>query len=355
MKVHELDTPALVVDLDILERNLARVADYAKAHNLRLRPHTKTHKSPVIAQRQLDLGASGLTVAKVGEAETLMQKLPPVDLLVAFPLFGKAKTERLKQVAKNTPVTVALDSLAAAEQLTGLDVGVLVEIDVGLGRVGVTPDEALELAKQIGKIPGLRFRGLTFYPGHIKNQDEKALAALSQMLAEGVSTFRAAGLAPEIVSGGSTPALFQSHHIEGLNEIRPGTYVFNDLNTVAGGACSLGDCAASVLVTVVSTPRADTAIVDGGSKTFSSDRLSGSSEVTFGRVTEAPGIRFHKMNEEHGFLDIKDSERMLAVGEKLRIIPNHICVAVNLHETVYGIRGDEVETSWKVEARGKLQ
>ncbi len=355
MKAAELDTPALLIDLDIFERNLRRVADYANQHSLRLRPHTKTHKSPEVAGRQLALGAAGLTVAKVGEAEVLMEKLPPTDLLVAFPVFGGPKIERLRRVAAKTPVTVALDSLDAARQLEGIEAGVLIEIDVGLGRVGVTPAEALDLAREVRQIRGLHFRGITFYPGHIKDQDPEALARLSQDLARTVDQFRRAGMAPEIVSGGSTPALFHSHEVECLNEIRPGTYVFNDLNTVASGACALEDCAASILVTVVSTPRANTAIVDGGSKTFSSDRLSGSGDVTFGRVTEAPGTRFHKMNEEHGFLDTSAAEHGFKAGEKLRVIPNHVCVAVNLHETVYGIRGDEVERSWKVEGRGKLQ
>lgn len=355
MKVAELDTPALIIDLDIFEKNLRRVADYAKSKGLRLRPHTKTHKSPEVAKRQLELGAAGLTVAKIGEAEVLMGSLDPTDLLVAFPIFGGKKVERLKNVAAKTPVTVAIDSLPAAHELEGSGVSVLVEIDVGLGRVGVTPAEALDLAREIQKVPGIRFRGITFYPGHIKGPDPAALSLLSETVGNTVRDFRQAGIHCEIVSGGSTPALYHSHEIEGLNEIRPGTYVYNDLNTIASGACTLEDCAASVLVTVVSTPRANTAIVDGGSKTFSSDRLNNSTDVTFGRVVEAPGCRFHKMNEEHGFFDTASAERQLETGEKIRIIPNHVCVAVNLHETVYGVRGGEVERAWKVEGRGKLQ
>ena len=140
-----------------------------------------------------------------------------------------------------------------------------------------------------------------------------------------------------------------------VTEFRPGTYVYNDVNTVRTGACSWDDCAVLIMTTVVSTARKGHMIVDGGSKTFSSDRLSGSKEVTFGRIAEAPNARFHRMNEEHGFLDTTDSEREFKTGEKLRIVPNHICVAVNLHETVYGVRGGEVERSWKVEGRGKLQ
>jgi D-serine deaminase-like pyridoxal phosphate-dependent protein len=355
MKASDLDTPALLVDLDIFERNLKRVADYAAEHKLRLRPHTKTHNSSEVARMQLDLGAAGLTVAKIGEGEVLMESLPALDLLVAFPIFGPTKVERLKKLSQKTPITVALDSLSAAMQLSGVEAGILMEIDVGLGRVGVTPAVALELSRAIQQIRGLRFRGITFYPGHIKSEDPEAIAALSRMIASTVENFSRAGLAPEIVSGGSTPALFHSHEVEGLNEIRPGTYVYNDLNTVNSGACELADCAASVLVTVVSTPRQGTMIVDGGSKTFSSDRLNLSNEVTFGRVVESPGCRFHKMNEEHGFIDVSQSEKVIRAGEKIRIVPNHVCVVMNLHEKVYGIRNGEVERVWNVEARGKLQ
>ncbi len=355
MTFAELDTPAMLVDLDIFERNLRHVADYAASHNLRLRPHTKTHKSTEVARMQLELGAAGLTVAKVGEAEVMSAAIPEADLLVAFPLFGKPKIERLRAIARHTPVTVALDSLEAARQLEGLGVSVLVEVDAGLGRVGVPTHQALELAREVARVPGVRFRGLTFYPGHIKHPEPALIAKLSEEIGGLVSSFRRNGMAPEIVSGGSTPALFYSHQVEGLTEIRPGTYVYNDLNTIASGACTLEDCAASVLVTVVSTPREGAAVIDGGSKTFSSDRFSGSGDVTFGRVMEAPGTRFHKMNEEHGFLDVTQAERSFHLGQKLRVIPNHVCVAMNLHEKVYGVRGDTVERVWTVEARGRLQ
>ena len=357
--IQDLDTPALIVDLDIMERNLRRVADYCASHGLRLRPHTKTHKSIFIARQQLALGAAGLTVAKPGEAEVMLGA-EPRDLLVAFPVIGALKLRRLAAVAAITRVTVALDSLIAAQQLSqaaessGARFGVLVEIDVGLGRVGVAPGDALAQTQAIRALPGLDWRGITFYPGHIKDQDPEKLAGLSAMVGRLVEEFTAAGLKPEIVSGGSTPALYHSHEIQGLNEIRPGTYVFNDLNTVASGGCAMEDCAASVLVTVVSRAGSDRMIVDGGSKTFSSDRLS-SGGPGHGRVMEAPGAVFHKMNEEHGFIDLSKAERSFEIGEKVRIIPNHICVAVNLHEYVYGVRGGKLEEVWNVEGRGKLQ
>jgi D-serine deaminase-like pyridoxal phosphate-dependent protein len=364
MHVSEIDTPALVVDLDILDRNLDRVAEYTREHSLRLRPHTKTHKSTRIGKRQLDAGAVGLTVAKVSEAEVMLGAAPP-DLLVAYPIIGHTKLERLMEVARRTRVTVALDSNQAARQLSDaaravrVEIGVLAEVDVGLGRVGVSPGEPLlHLAQAIEKLPHLAFEGITFYPGQVKDMDESGLRAFTQvgeLLRSILADFRGAGLEVKIVSGGSTPTLFHSHELDGLTEIRPGTYVYNDVNTVRSGGCAMEDCAATILATVVSTAHAGQMIVDGGSKTFSSDRLVNSAEVTFGHVVEAPGARFHKMNEEHGYIDITRTELEFSIGDRVHIIPNHICVAVNLHEQVYGVRGETVEEIWKVEGRGKLQ
>ena len=166
---------------------------------------------------------------------------------------------------------------------------------------------------------------------------------------------RQAGLRPEIVSGGSTPTLFHSHRLPGLNEIRPGTYIFNDRNTVLCEACAQEDCVASIFTTIVSTAKQGQMIIDGGSKTCSSDRPGAGAEVSFGYVVEAPEAVFTKMNEEHGFVDVRRVDREFSVGDRVRVIPNHICVAMNLNETVYGIRGDTVEQAWRVEGRGKLQ
>jgi D-serine deaminase-like pyridoxal phosphate-dependent protein len=364
MHVSEIDTPALIVDLDILERNLCRVAEYAKTKGLRLRPHTKTHKSTRIGRRQLDSGAAGLTVAKVSEAEVMLGA-GPADMLVAYPIVGSGKLERLTEVARKTRVTVALDSEKAARDLSDaaraaqVEIGVLAEVDVGLGRVGVSPGQPLvDLARTIGKLPGLAFEGVTFYPGQIKAMDEEGRIVLGQVsdIVRGILTdFERAGIKVKIVSGGSTPTLFHSHEVGGLSEIRPGTYVYNDLNTIRSGGCGIADCAASILATVVSTARPGQMIVDGGSKTFSSDRPVNVPEVTFGHLVEAPGARFHKMNEEHGYIDMTAAEREFAIGDRVHIIPNHICVAVNLHEQMYGVRGDQVEEVWKVEGRGKLQ
>lgn len=363
MHISDLDTPALLIDMDVMERNLTRVSEYASQHNFRLRPHTKTHKIPALARKQLHLGAVGLTVAKVGEAEVMLDAEPD-DLLIAYPVIGAAKLQRLMNVAEHTRVTVALDSHEAVSQLSmaatqfGRTIGVLVEMDVGLGRVGVEPGEAiLDMARAIEQCPGLTFEGLTFYPGHIKNMDHTATAALqtvSEVVHGAVHLLESNGFEIRVVSGGSTPTLFRSHEISRMNEIRPGTYIFNDRNTVAVGGCSLADCAATILTTVVSTAVRDQIIIDGGSKTFSSDRAA-SGEATFGVICEAPEARFVKMNEEHGFVDVRHAGRDFKIGDRVHVLPNHVCVAMNLHEQVYGVRGDRVEQVWRVEGRGKLQ
>jgi D-serine deaminase-like pyridoxal phosphate-dependent protein len=364
MRISDVETPAILIDLDIMERNLARVAGYAREHDLRLRPHTKTHKIPALGRKQIELGAVGLTVAKVGEAEVMLNSGTP-DLLVAYPVIGRKKLERLMEVARAARVTVALDSVVAARQLSdaarsfAVDIGVLAEMDAGLNRVGVTPgQDLLDLARGIANLPRLSLEGIAFYPGHIKQMDEEAekqIEALSQLVERTIRDLRGAGLKVNVVSGGSTPALYHSHRVAGLNEIRPGTYIFNDRNTAELNACTYDDCAASILCTVVSTARPEQMILDGGSKTFSSDRLA-TGEPGFGLIVEAPGALFGKMNEEHGYVDLRRAERTdFAVGDRVRVIPNHICVAMNLHEQVYGVRKGVVEQVWTVAARGKLQ
>lgn len=362
MQIDSLDTPALLIDLDIMEQNLRRVAEYTKQHGLRLRPHTKTHKIPALARRQLDCGAVGLTVAKTAEAEVMLTA-EPADVLVAYPVVGRQKLVRLAEIAKKTAVTVALDSVVAASQLSeaasaaGVRFGVLAETDVGLHRVGVHPERLVEFIKSIAVLAGLSFEGIAFFPGHIRQveaESKQAFEAVARLVASILVDLREAGFEARIVSGGNTPSLFHSHLINDLNEIRPGTYIFNDRNTVFSNACTLEDCAVSVLVTVVSTAVDGQMIVDGGSKTFSSDPYWGP-EVSFGYLKEAPRAVFRRMNEEHGFIDIRQTARRFRVGDRVRIVPNHVCPAVNLHEFAYGVVGERVEHVWAIEGRGKLQ
>lgn len=362
--LQDLDTPSVIIDLDVMERNLARMAAYTREHDLALRPHTKTHKVPALALKQVESGACGITVAKVGEAE-VMAAGGLRDILIAYPVVGAQKVARLAALAKTVNITVALDSREAAEGISagvvaaGVTIGVLVEINTGFGRCGVTigPD-AVALAQYVQSLPGLRFRGVMVYPGRFltdASQREVLLADERQKCQAILDDFHAAGIPIDVFSGGSTPSAPMSERIPGVTEIRPGTYIYNDMNTVGTGVCALEDCAASVLVTVVSTAVPGRAMIDGGSKTFSSDRLRAGLEGGFGYIREDPTALLAGFSEEHGHLDISKSSRTYRVGDRLRVIPNHVCAMINLHCEVFGVRGDHVEVVWNVEGRGKLR
>lgn len=365
MRIEDLETPALVVDLDKLEANIARVAAYSSRHKLRLRPHTKTHKTPEIGRMQLEAGAVGLTTAKTTEAEVMLDS-GAEDLLVAYPVLGRAKTERLARVAKKARVTVALDSLEVAQGLndearsSGVEFGILVEANVGQNRSGVDPGAALiELAQAVDSLRHVRLEGFNFYSGHVWPPDPDGSAkwaAVSETVSRIRADFERAGLPCGIVSGGTTPTLFQSHEIEAMNEIRPGTSVFFDRMQALAGVCTIDQCAATILTTVVSAQDQTRVILDGGSKTFSSDPLRHAGDgAGWGLILDAPDARFYAMNEEHGRVDTTGTGGELRVGDRVRVLPNHICVAVNLHERIHAVRGDEVEAVWTVRGRGKLQ
>jgi len=364
MNYQELSTPALTIDLDILERNLDRMSAYCREHGVGLRPHTKTHKTPEVGRMQLDRGAVGLTVAKVGEAE-VMAAAGLDNILIAYPIWGAEKLRRIAALARDRSILLSLDSEATAQGLSqaagaaGATVGVLVEFDAGMRRCGVPPGPAtLELARKIEKMPGLKFRGLMTFPGNIWGTEadrEKEVKQVAARFEQALDPFRKAGMEVEIVSGGSTPSARLSHEIPGLTEIRPGTYAYNDLNTYYQGACGLEDCAARVVTTVVSTAVPGRAMIDAGSKTLSSDALGSGPATGHGRVMEAPDAALIKLNEEHGHLDITRSSHKFQVGEILTVIPNHVCACVNMHDEVFLLRNGQVEGTWRVAARGKVR
>ncbi len=361
MHYQDLDTPALVVDLDIMERNLRRMADYCAKHGLSLRPHTKTHKTPWLAKRQMELGASGITVAKLGEAE-IMAAAGLDQVMLAYPVFGSLKAERLARLAKQSEVSIAIDSAESLEWVAqaarNATLQVLVEIDFGMRRCGLPPgEEPVRLAAKIQARPGLEFAGIMFYGGHVHPDfegNERRLQRLATDLSRQLERFERAGLTPRRVSGGSTPSAFHSHQIPGLTEIRPGTYIFNDRNTVEWKACGWEDCAAFISTTVVSTSVPGQAIIDGGSKTFSSDTLACGKNGGFGIVRSHPEVTFVRMNEEHGYLQLPTGLGFQP-GDRLEVVPNHICAAVNLHERAWGIRGGEVVQEWEIKGRGKIR
>ena len=364
MRISQLETPAVVVDLDVMDRNLARMSAYCREHDLLLRPHTKSHKIPELAQRQIAAGASGITVAKLGEAQVMLDA-GINDILIAYPIVGGDKTAHLAKLAEQATISVALDSeevargISAAAVRHGVTIGVLAEMDVGFGRCGLSNEKDLvALAQTIASLPALEFKGLMFFPGQFTvAPDTRATlrAQVNEFLDRSMEAFARAGVPLAIVSGGSTPTAYESDQFHGVNEVRPGMYIFNDRNTVAISAASLSDCALSVIVTVVSTAVAGHAIVDGGSKTFSSDRFQVGDGVGFGLVKEDEAAIVERFTEEHGHLNIERSERRYRVGDHVSIIPNHVCTTVNMHDEVYGVRGDQVETVWRVAGRGKVR
>lgn len=370
MLLSELDTPAVVVDLDVMDRNLSRMADYCRDHDLRLRPHTKTHKIPELARKQIERGATGITVAKLDEAEVMIDAGLD-NLLIAYPIVAPLKTHRLADLAQRATLAVSLDSETAARGISaaltdrktgsstnGATVNILVELDVGFGRCGVPSEtDALKLAQTITSLPGLNFQGLMFFPGHfgVEPEQRKTLRAqVNELLDRCLETFARHDVPIATISGGSTPSRYETHLFHGVNETRPGTYIFNDRNTVGVSAASLDECALSVLVTVVSTSVSGHAAVDGGSKTFSSDRYQAEDGRGFGLVKDDPAVEIERFSEEHGHLNLTRSERRYRVGDRLAIIPNHVCSTVNMHDEIYGVRGEHVETVWRVAGRGKV-
>lgn len=361
LTIAELETPVPVVDLDRLARNLDRAAEYATTHGLALRPHIKTHKSPRIASEQLRRGAVGLTCATAFEAEVMSGVCN--DLLVAYPPVGMRRAARLAALPPTVTLTVALDSLAAIEDAASAareanrPIRVYVELDLGMHRVGVPKlDDAIALAKAVVARPPLEFAGIAFYPGHVREQVDSQsakLESLSSAVQGAINAFERAGVRPTVVSGGSTPTLWRTHEIEGVTEFRPGTYVYNDRTTAEIGACGWDDCAFTVLATVVSTAVPNQAVVDAGSKALGREPMRGAEGEGFGCVMNHREVVVKGMSEEHGILDLSNTSWRPAVGEKVRIIPNHVCVVVHLNDVIAGVRGDNVETSWPVSARGR--
>jgi D-serine deaminase-like pyridoxal phosphate-dependent protein len=364
MHVSELDTPALVVDLDILEKNIAQMAEYCSAHGIALRPHTKTHKIPAIARMQLNAGACGITVAKVGEAE-LMARDGCSDIMIAYPVVGAPKLERVASLCRTCRVTVSTDSLEVAEAISramsaaGTKIRMLAEMDAGLRRCGVqSPGELVALAQGMSRLPNVTFAGFMCFPGHIRAtpaEQVPMLEAIDARLREAQECLLRSGIELQTVSAGSTPTAFRSHVMKTVTEIRPGTYVYNDMNTVTIGAIGLEQCALTVHTTVVSTAVKGRIVVDGGSKTFSSDRLRGGEGQGFGYLVDYPDVQLESMSEEHGHVNVEGATHSFRIGERLRFIPNHVCTAVNLHNELWGARNDTVVEHWEIAGRGLVR
>jgi D-serine deaminase-like pyridoxal phosphate-dependent protein len=269
-----------------------------------------------------------------------------------------AKLARESQLRVSLDSEEAIDVLAEAARHHESRIGVLVEIDTGFYRCGVTtPERAVSLAEKTEQQSHLEFLGLMFYPGHLAKepaQQPAAIADVNRTLDAFYQAFLSSRIDLPVVSGGSTPTAFRSHLFSGVTEIRPGMYLLNDANLVRMGVAAIEDCALHVLVTVVSNAVPGRVIIDGGSKTFSSDR-SRNEPVSYGMIREDPQAVFTALSEEHGHLDITGGGRIYTIGERLRVLPNHVCTTVNMHDRLYGARSGVVERVWKVAGRGKVQ
>jgi len=348
MHIDELETPVPVVDIDRLEANITRLQTYLDEHKLANRPHIKTHKIPAIAKMQIDAGAIGITCQKVSEAE-VMAAAGFDDILLPYNIIGESKLKRLMALASRIKLSVTADSaftargLSNAALLADLTLPVLVECDTGGGRCGVqSPQEAADLARLIGSLPHLHFGGLMTYPSNEQ---------LDPFVRETRALLEDDHLPIERVSGGGTPTMWQAHTLTELTEHRAGIYVYGDRLTLRSGAVTLDTCALRIITTIISRPTPDRGILDAGSKTLSMDLhgLEG-----YGYICEYPEAKILALTEEHGHVDFSACARKPQIGERVSIIPNHCCVVTNLFDEFVGVRGDQVEVTWQIEARGTV-
>jgi len=360
----DLDTPSLLIHLDVLERNIAEMADVARSAGVRLRPHTKTHKCPDIARMQIEAGASGITVAKLGEAE-VMADAGLDDLLVAYPIVGDAKLARLRSLLERARVRVTTDSVEVAEGIgrVGRDLGreipVLVEVDTGLHRVGHPPGApTVEIVKSLACVSGVEVIGLLTHAGHAYRStsvDELRTVAEHEGrdLVETAERCAAEGIELREISVGSTPTARTVAGVSGVTEIRPGTYVFNDVQQMRLGVASEAMCAARVLTTVVAHPTDERFVLDAGTKAFTSDGGDGPPFPGRGVVAGRPDLRLDFMNEEHA-VGHRAGTDDVRIGDRLEVVPLHVCSTVNMFDEAVGVQGGEVVRTFSIAGRGKM-
>lgn len=366
MNLFELDTPALIIDLDKVETNIAEMAAMTRQGGVRLRPHTKTHKIPELAKMQLAAGAAGITCAKVGEAEVMVDAGLD-DVLVAYPIYGPTKWTRLATLREKARIIVSLDSLEVAQGLGTVGVQgngpleVYIEVDTGHHRMGRAPGApTADLVRRIADVRGLEVIGLLTHAGH-------AYAAKSLADRDGViqreidDLMMTKALCAELgvdlheISVGSTPSARREaqHSDEGVTEVRPGTYIFNDTAMVSLGVASYDTCAAFILASVVSRPDQGRFVIDAGTKCFTSDGVGRTDWI---KVAGWDDLTMEFTTEEHGVGVIDtDFGGRLEIGDKLLLIPSHVCPVINLFDSVNVVRGEDVLGEWDVKGRGKVR
>ncbi|TAK55289.1 MAG: DSD1 family PLP-dependent enzyme, partial [Dehalococcoidia bacterium] len=354
MKLHEIPTPALIVDVAAMERNIRRMADYFAARPCKLRPHFKAHKTPEIARRQLGAGScAGLTCATVGEAEAVVRERLTDEVLIANEIIGPGKAQRAAQLAAQASIIVAVDSthgmneIALAARMAGTEVGVLVDVNVGLPRCGIAPGEpAVELARRVHAMEGVVLRGLMGYEGHVVGiadrgeREEKARRSMERLTST-VAMVRDAGLPCDIVSAGGSGTYDITGNIDGITEIQAGSYVLWD--TAYAQLDTPFEKAFSVLGTVLSRPRLEQCATDSGLKACGVDHGNPS-------VKGIDGAQVLFLSDEHATIALP-AECAIAIGDRIELWPSHIDPTINLHDVLYAVEGDVVTGVWPIAAR----
>ncbi|MDQ3539811.1 MAG: alanine racemase [Chloroflexota bacterium] len=360
----EIDTPALVVSEDILHRNIAAMAAFARSVDVTLRPHIKTHKTPQITRLQLAAGAIGITCAKVGEAEVMVEHAGVQDILIAYPTIGTEKVRRVVELLDRARIIVAVDSLEAARlishDLSRYDrrLDVMLEVNTGQNRSGVmVGDDAIAMALAITRLPNLNLVGIMTHEGHANSAPpediERIAIAAGEAMVETANAIRAHGIHLPTVSVGSTPAATFTPTVSGVTEMRPGTYVFNDNSAFRYGHHGVQDCAARFIATVVSRPAPDRCVLDTGSKSLAMD--PGKAHPGHGYIVGHPDVVIAKLSEEHGVCTLPPGESGFEIGKRVEIIPNHVCPTVNLMNELFIARDGMIVDRWPVAARGMVR
>jgi D-serine deaminase-like pyridoxal phosphate-dependent protein len=347
MNINDLETPAILIDIDRMQRNIQRMQAHCDNLGINFRPHIKTHKIPEIARRQLEAGAIGIACQKLSETQIFVDA-GFNNIQIPYNIVGQQKLTHLTAIAKSAHITVSADhslviqGLADAAESANITLNVMVEMATNIQRTGAPIDHITDLAKQITTASYLQFAGILVYPSYTANRPA-LLEVLSHLETAGINV-------PEI-SGGGTEAAFQADQFLELTELRVGTYVFYDWMHIKKGIATEDDCAMRIAATVVSTPSDDRIILDSGSKTLSSDRI----DNEFGYIVEYPQARMYQLNEEHAYVDVSHCDQRPTIGDRVHIIPVHTCVVTNLANQIYGHREEKVEATWKVAARGLVQ
>ena len=352
MKINNVNTPAVLIDRKIAKNNINKYQKWCDKHNIKLRPHIKTHKINEIAKWQIKQGAIGIACQKISEAEAMIKNGGIKNIMITYNIIGKEKIRKLKKLNDKINVCVVADNETVVEELNKefknnkKKLNVLVECNTGANRCGVTtPKQAAELAKKIENNNNLKFAGLMTYPPVNKTKQ------INQWLEKAIKKIKNQGLDIKIVSGGGSPDMWNAHKIPQITEYRIGTYIYNDRSLVEKGVCKWDDCALTVLATVVSVPTNKRAIIDAGSKILTSDLLGLKGH---GYVVGRKDILIDQLSEEHGRLTTHKKSIGLKVGDKIRIVPNHCCVVTNMMDYVTLVEEDNIIKNMKVTARGKV-